>query len=126
MRRFSAPRRNSARFFLGTSSRRLRVDSWLHVEIREFEFGDAIDQPGDLFAELGLDLVDRLLLVLGHIVQQRGGDALGVHFEVGQGFGGGERVSDVGVAGQTFLVFVGFGGELIRPPDKLHIGLRVV
>ena len=89
------------------------------------QLGDAVDQRGDVLAELAAQLGQRVGGVLHRVVQQRGADRLGVHAELGQDRRHRERVGDVRVAAAPLLVPVPVGGRLVGPLDEPDIGLRV-
>ena len=78
------------------------------------ELGDALDERGDLGAELRGDLFARDDGVLDDVVQERGGDRRPVHLQVGQDRGDRERVLDVGLARGAQLALVGSVGERRR------------
>ena len=65
-----------------------------------------------LFAEL-LATCSRIIdRVLDDVVEQRGGNRLMVHLELGQNFGDGQRMLDVRLARGSMLALVGRIGEL--------------
>ena len=67
------------------------------------ELGDAVDQLGDLLAEIRGQLLLGVGGVLDGVVQQPGTQGLVVHAEFGQDHGDGQRMCDVRVAGDAFL-----------------------
>ncbi len=62
------------------------------------ELGDAVDQPGDLGAEMLLDLLDRGERILDRIVEQRGDDGLLIELQVGHQPGDFDRMAEIGIA----------------------------
>ena len=73
----------------------------LRVELEPLELGDAVDDGGDLGAEVGLDIGEGDLGVLDRVVQQRGGQRDLVEADVGDDPGHGQRVVDVALAAAT-------------------------
>ena len=71
----------------------------LRVELDPLELGDAVDDRGDLGAELALDVGEGDLGVLHRVVEQGGGDRDLVEPELGDDPGHRERVVDVALAG---------------------------
>jgi hypothetical protein len=59
-------------------------------------------------------------------VQDRRDDRRRVHVQVGEQVGDGDRVGDVGLAGQPLLALVGLGAELVRVADAIHLRRRQV
>ena len=88
------------------------------------QLGDAVDQVADLLAEVGGQRLQRVAGVLDGVVQQRGDQRGGVHAEVGQDVGDGQRVGDVRVAGAAQLVGVPLLGHLVGPLQQRQVGLR--
>ena len=85
------------------------------------QLGDTIHQQGHFLAKGGLQVVQSGGGVLDHIVEQSGGDALGVHAQVQHQPGHGQRVADVGLAAAAADALVGIVGQVIRLLDHLHI-----
>ncbi len=56
------------------------------------QLGDAVDEPGHVRAEALLDIRERVLGVLGDVVEQRGGDRHRVEPQLCQDLGHRERV----------------------------------
>ena len=54
------------------------------LELDPRQLGDALDEPRDLVAELGSDLVGVRLGVLDDVVEERGGERLLVEMELGE------------------------------------------
>jgi hypothetical protein len=87
------------------------------VEPDALELGDAVDDLGDLEAELRLDLSRGDLGVLDRVVQEGGGDRGVVEADVRDDLGHGDRVVDVLLAAAAVLVAVGVRGDLVGPDD---------
>ena len=64
--------------------------------------------------------------VLDDVVQEPGGDRHDVELHVGQEVGDRERVDQVGLAGMADLSPVLEGGEDVRPPEQLDVGVGAV
>ncbi len=90
------------------------------------ELGDAVDQAGDLVAELGPQLVEGVVGVLDGVVQQRGRQRRHGHAELGQDRGHRHRVGDVRVAALAPLAAVGALGDDVRALERGDVGLGVV
>ena len=93
------------------------------------QLGDAVDEVGYLLTELGGDVGDRVPGVLDGVVQQGGDQRCGVHAQLGEDGGDGERVGDVRVAGLAQLAVVPVLGDVIaalqqprRPPSGGRAG----
>ena len=89
------------------------------------QLGDAVDERGDVLAEIAAQLGQRVGGVLDRVVQQRGADGLGVHAELGEDGRHRERMGDVRVAAAPLLVPVPVGGRVVGPLDEPDVGLRV-
>ena len=89
------------------------------------ELGDAVDDRGDLGAEVALDVGEGDLGVLDRVVQQRGGERDLVETEVGDDPGDGQRVVDVALTAACASGAVRFGGRLVGAVDRGHRRLRV-
>ena len=85
------------------------------------DLGDAVHQPGDLAAELGLQHLAGGQRVLEHVVQQPHRDAGLVEVEVGQQEGDVERMDHVRLAGAADLVLVHAGGEVVDRAQELRV-----
>jgi hypothetical protein len=77
------------------------------------ELRHPIDQFGDRFAEPPRDVCFADLGVLHHIVQEGGGQGLGIEVPLAEDVGDGERMRDIGFAGAAELALVGALGELV-------------
>ena len=91
----------------------------LHWQI--LELGDAVHQQRDGRAELALQVDDGEVAVFHDIVQQTGGDGLGVHFHVGEDAGDGDAMREVGFAGAALLPAVGMLGAAVGGCDQLAL-----
>ena len=89
------------------------------------ELGDAVDDRGDVGAELGDEVVERDRRVLDRVVQQRGRERHVVEPEVGEDHRDAERVRDVRVARPAHLVLVRVAGDVVRVLDQRRVGARV-
>ncbi len=91
------------------------------------QLGDAVDQLGDLLAELRPDLLEAGAGVLDRVVQQRRAERLGVEPHAGADLGDADRVGDELVAGVAQLVGVALAGELegMRQRGAVDVGARV-
>ena len=87
---------------------------------------DALDELGDLGAELGADLVELGAGVLDDVVEERGGDRLLVEMELGADARDAERVVDELLAGAARLPLVRALGDLERAPEEVLVDVRVV
>ena len=91
------------------------------VEVQLLEFADAIDQRGDLGAELLGDFILGCRRVFDDIVQKCGSDARVVQMEVGKDAGHSERMRDVGIAGLSLLSFMAAGAEGVCFGNQLEL-----
>ncbi len=87
-------------------------------EIDLADLGDALDDVGDLLAELGLDLVDGDRGVFNGIVQQAGGDGRGVELHLGQHGCDLQRMHQVRLTRLARLAFVMFQGKFVGFLDE--------
>ena len=104
---------------------RLRFLATLEADL--VELGDAVDDLGDIGAEARArcrSFGDRR--VLDDVVQDRRDDRVGIQMQVREDFGGGDRMGDVGLAGDALLALVRGGAELGRLADALHLFGRQV
>ncbi len=96
------------------------------VELEPVELGDAVDDRGDLVAELlGHPLLGDAG-VLDCVVQQGRRDGDLVQSQVGGDIGDGDGVGDVGLAGAAELALVGLDGGRAGAADDLHVAVDVV
>jgi len=89
------------------------------------QLGHTVDQVRDLLAEVGTQLLEQVAGVLDGVVQQRGHQRGGVHAQLGQDRGHGERVRDVGVAGLALLPGVALLGDVVGLLQQRQVGVRV-
>ena len=85
------------------------------------ELGDAVDEEGDLVAELALDVVVGGERVLDHVVEQAGADAGGVEAQLGDDAGDRRRVDEVRIAALALLPFVRSHAIVVGPRDNLDV-----
>ena len=90
------------------------------------DFGDALDDMGDLGAEQLLDALDGRQGVLDDVMEQAGGDGHHVQPHVRQEIGHLERVHHIGLARMAHLSLVLEGREHVGPAKQLEVGIRVV
>ena len=88
------------------------------------QLGDAVDQLGDLLAELVADLVEAGAGVLDRVVEQRRAERLGVEPHPGADLGDPDRVGDELVAGVAQLVGVALAGEVEGALDRGAVDRR--
>ena len=91
------------------------------LEVDARQLGDAVDQLGDLVAELAPQLVELDLGVLDDVVQERGRDRLLVQAELRADLGDTERVVDEGLARPPLLSFVRSLGEAECVRDQVPV-----
>ena len=98
----------------------------LGVEVHLGELGDAVDEHGDLLAELVLDPGQRGAGVFDDVVQQRAGDGDGVELELGGVERCAHRVVDVGLTALAALLAVEDAGGDERARDEVPVRVGVV
>ena len=98
---------------------------FLRVELQPVELGDAVDDRGQVGAEVGDEVVDRDRRVLDRVVEQRRTQGHVVEAEVGEDHRHPERVRDVGVARPPDLVLVRVAGDVERVLDQGRVRARV-
>ena len=76
----------------------LRLLGALGKKFQLGELGDAVDQTGDLVAEILLDVVIGDQRVLDRVVQQRGDDGGDIELELGQDGGHFQGMGEIGIA----------------------------
>ena len=79
-----------------------------------------------LGAEQLLDAFDRRQRIFDDVVEQAGGDGDGVQFHVREEVGDGEGMDEIRLAGVAHLAPVLEGGEHVRTPEQLDVGVRAV
>jgi hypothetical protein len=104
----------------------LRLAVLARAEVDLAELGHALDEEGNLLAELLGELHARRRRVLDHVVQQRGADAGGVEVELGDDAGDADRMDEIGVPRATQLTLVHTGGVHVRPIDQLGVRVLVI
>ena len=87
----------------------------LGVELDAVELRDAVDDRGDVAAEVVLEVAEVDARVLDGVVEEGGGHGDVVEAEVGHDPGHGQRVLDVGLARPAGLAPVGVGRRRGRP-----------
>ena len=90
------------------------------------DLGEAIDQVGDLFAEVFADRFEIDERVFDDVVQQTGGDGDFVELHVGENVGDFERMDEIRFAGGALLSFVLARRKEIGAPQQIEVRLRVV
>ena len=90
-------------------------------ELNFRQLGDAVHQQGHFLAERGFDLLNGDGGILHHVVQQGGGNALGVHAQVQHQPGHSQRVADIGLAAAAADALVGVVGHVVGLIDHLHV-----
>ena len=88
------------------------------------ELGDSVDQARHLATEALLEVRDGDVGVLGDIVQERRGDALGVHLQRGELVGDRHRVRYVRLARCAQLPLVGCRGNRVGAFDQADVDAR--
>ena len=83
------------------------------AELDLVELGDAVDEEGDLVAEVAAQVLQAVLGVLDGVVQQAGHQRGRVHAQLGEDRGHRERVRDVRVAALALLAAVPALGDLV-------------
>ena len=95
------------------------------AEIDLVELGDAVDEVGDLVAELVGQLLERVAGVFDGVVQQRRDQRGRVHAQFGEDVRDGERMRDVRVAGLAELAGVPLLGDVVGALQQREIRLRI-
>jgi len=85
------------------------------------QLGHTVHQQGDFLAKGGFQVVQRGGGILHYIMQQGGGDALGVHAQIQHQPGDCQRVADIGLAAAAAHAVMGVIGQLVGLLDHLHI-----
>ena len=96
------------------------------VEPDSFELGDAIDDPGDLVAEVLLDIGEFDLGVLHGVVEECGGDRDLVEADVGHDLGNRKRMVDVALAARPGLGPMRLGCHVVGTVDHIDARLGVM
>jgi hypothetical protein len=104
----------------------LRLGVLAALEADAGQLRDALDELGDLVAELVPHLLDRDVGVLDDVVEERGRDRLVVEVQLGADLGRTERVVDEVLARAALLTLVCARGIRERAAQQLPIDVRVV
>ena len=89
------------------------------------QLGDTVDEAGHIGTEALLDITQRVLGVLGHVVQDGGRDRHRIESQLGQDPGHRQRVADVGLAADAPLLAVRFDREGEGGRERGDVRLRV-
>jgi hypothetical protein len=95
------------------------------AELHLVQLGDAVDEPGDLVTEVALEVDEGVVGVLDGVVEERGDERDGVHAQLTEDGGDGERVGDVRVAGLAPLAAVGLLGDVVGALQQPEVGFGV-
>ena len=90
-------------------------------QLRLGQLGNAVYQGGHYAPELLLQHAVRYVAVLHHVVQQGGGEGVGVQVQVGQEQRGLQGMLDERLPGQPLLAVVSLLGETKGVLDHLHL-----
>ena len=96
------------------------------LELDPRQLGDAVDELGDLVAELVLDRLQVGVGVLDDVVEERGRDRRLVHAELGEDLGDAERVVDELLARPALLAVVRLGRERERSREQIAVEIGLV
>ena len=102
-----------------------RLPLFARGELNRAELRDALDDMRDVGAEKLLDTLDWRLRVFDDVVEQPRGDGNDVELHVREEIGNLERMDEVRLPRVADLSLVLEGGEDVRPPQHLNIGLGV-
>ena len=89
--------------------------------MRLADLGEAVDDAGDLVAELALDVLGADVGVLDDVVDQPGGDGGGVELQLGQDERDRDAVGDEVLARHPLLAPVRGRAEAEGPVDQVHV-----
>ena len=90
------------------------------------QLGDALDEPGDLVAELLAHLLDGRLRVLDDVVEEGSRDGRVVAAQLREDLRDAERMEDEVLAAAALLVGVGLRGEVVGALQQIPIDIGVV
>jgi hypothetical protein len=90
-------------------------------ELDFVDFGDALDDVGDLLAEFGDDVFGGDGGVFDGVVEEAGGDGGGVELHLGEDEGDLQRMEDVGLAGGAELAVMVLEAELPGLADDVGV-----
>ena len=85
------------------------------------QLGHAVHQQCHFLAKGGFQVVQRSGGILHYVMQQSGGNALGVHAQIQHQPGDCQRVADIGLAAAAAHAVVGVIGQLVGLLNHLHI-----
>ena len=85
------------------------------------QLGHAVHQQRHFLAKGGFQVVQRGGGILHYVMQQGGGNALGVHAQIQHQPGDCQRVADIGLAAAAAHAVMGVIGQLVGLLDHLHI-----
>ena len=88
----------------------LRLGCFLGDQVKLLDLGQAVDQGGDLAAELLLDFSLRLFGILDDVMKESGGDGRAVELHFGQYSGDLKRMIEERLAGSALLPAMGTHG----------------
>ena len=98
---------------------RLRLGLGLELDLRQL--ADPVDQFGDVFAELGRDVLLGRGRVLDDVVQDGRDNGFRIELQLGEDARHRNRVIDIGLAGQAVLTLVRLGTEQVGAVDFLYL-----
>ena len=75
------------------------------------EFSDAVDEKSNVFAEVSFDLLEGERSVFDGVVEDTGDDGVFIHAPFLEDFLDGERMDNIGVAGEAGLTGVSLSGD---------------
>ena len=90
------------------------------------ELGDAIDQPGNILAEILLHILDRGEGILHRIVEQRGDDGFLIELQIGHQSRDFDRMAEIGIAAGAHLAAMLLHRIDIGTVEHRLIGVRVI
>ena len=95
-------------------------------EVELAEFGQAVDQPADLFAERPVDLLARDRRVFDRVMQHRRRDRRIVDLELRQDGGDFERMGEIEIARGALLAAVRLHREDVGAVQQILVGVRII
>ena len=104
----------------------LRLGLLAALEVDPGQLRDALDEAGDLVAELLAHLLDGRVRVLDDVVEDPGGDRRVVAPELGEDERDAERMEDEVLPAPALLVLVRLRGEVVRALQEIPIDIGVV
>ena len=88
------------------------------------QLADAIYQQSNLAAELRFEFGDRCTGILEHVMQNCRDNRLRVHVHIGKELRYGNRMGNIGFAGQTCLPVMGVGAKFVCLYNPLDLLVR--